>query len=177
MTQQDFVKLASYIKTAYPNSNFLPTQESINTYYEELKDLDTQTCMLAIREYIRNNDFPPTIAGIRKGCMQQAKVFIMPWNEAWESVIKAVNKYGQYGAIEAMNSLDEITRKCVKSIGFYDICTSQYTNQLKREFKEIYEDYKKEQDSKVQASNNPTQTKYNGIGWNNEGQGGLIERS
>lgn len=176
MTQNDFANIAAYIKTAYPNSNFLPTKESINTYYEELKDLDVNTCMLAIKDYIRNNDFPPTIAGVRKTYMQQVKLFIMPWNEAWDSVLTAVRKHGQYGAMEAMKSFDALTHKCVKAIGFYEICTSPYTGQLKKEFKEIYEEYKKELDNKIQASNHPTQIHYNSIGWNNEGQGVAIEQ-
>lgn len=152
MTQQEFTNVAVYLKTAYPASNFLPTREAIAVWYEELKDLDGQVCTKAMKDYVRNNDFPPSIAGIRKSCTEQVKAFAKPYNEAWDDVMAAVRKYGTYGAVEALNSFDDITKKCVKQIGYYDICTSPNTSYLKKDFKESYEEYKKQFDVKVQAS-------------------------
>lgn len=154
MTQQEFTNVAVYLKTAYPASNFLPTKETIAVWYEELKDLDGQVCAKAMKEYVRNNDFPPSIAGIRKSCTLQIKAFAKPWNEAWGNVMNAVKKHGTYGAVEAMASLDELTRKSVKAIGFREICTTERgISYLRHEFKEIYEGYKNEFDSKTQAGN------------------------
>jgi hypothetical protein len=151
MTQQEFTNIAVYLKTAYPSSNFLPTKETIKLWYEELKDLDGQVCARAMKEYVRNNDFPPSIAGIRRSCTSQAKAFAKPWNEAWDGVMAAVKKYGTYGAAEAMESLDDLTRKAVRAIGFYEICTNPNTSYLRHEFKNIYEGYKNEHDYKTQA--------------------------
>lgn len=152
MTQQEFTNVAAYLKAAYPANNFLPTREVIAVWYEDLKDLDGQVCMKAMREYVKNNDFPPTIAGIRRSCSKEIKAFAKPYNEAWDEVLTAVSKYGTYGTVEAMKSFDEITRKCVKQIGFYEICTNPNTGILKRDFKEAYEEYKKEYDNKAQAN-------------------------
>ncbi|GAA4653960.1 hypothetical protein GCM10023142_10980 [Anaerocolumna aminovalerica] len=77
MSQQEFANIAAMIKAAYPTSNFLPTKESAKTWFEFLKDLDSQTCMSAVREYIRNNEFPPTIAGILKGCKEENILIIL----------------------------------------------------------------------------------------------------
>jgi hypothetical protein len=157
MTQQEFISIASYLRTAYPTSNFLPTQETVKTWYEDLKDLDSQICKNAMRNYVRNNDFPPTIAGIRKSCTAEVKGFAKPWDKAWGEVMAAVYKYGTYGSLQAMESFDDLTKKSVKAVGgFYAICTTNEgrdLNYMRRDFKENYEGYKQQHDYDTQASN------------------------
>lgn len=58
-----------------------------------------------------------------------------------------------YGAKEAMNSFDELTKKAVKTISFYEICTSNNINFLRKKFKEIYTQYKEKYDFDIQSSN------------------------
>lgn len=152
MTQQEFASIASYIRTAYPNSNFLETKEVINTWFNDIKDLDGIVCMEAMREYVRNNEFPPSIAGIRKSCTKKINALADNWDIAWDKVMIAVRKYGTYGAKEAIDSFDELTRKSVKAIGFYEICTSSNTNFLRKEFREIYSQNKEDFDYNTQAN-------------------------
>ena len=163
MTQQEFTNIAFYLKTAYPAINFLPTKETIAVWYEEVKDLDGLVCANAMKEYVRNNEFPPSIAGIRKSCTAQVKAFAKPWDQAWNTVISAAGKYGTYGTLEAIESFDEITRRAVTAIGFYEICTSPNTSYLRREFRDIYEGYKNEFDSKVQAGGGALQLEEKGV--------------
>ena len=156
MNQREFANVITYLRAAYPTSNALPTREGMSIWFEDLKELDGQVCMKAMKEYVRNNDYPPTIAGIRKGCMSEIKGFAKPWDKAWSEVLAAVKKHGTYGSLEAMKSFDELTKKSVKSVGgFYAICTTNEgrdLNYVRRDFKETYEDYKKEYDSKAQAN-------------------------
>jgi hypothetical protein len=155
MNVHEFTKIAALIRSAYPSSNIFPTKESLNTWFEMLNDLDFNICFGSVQMYIKDNEFPPSIASIRKCCSYEVKAFAKPWNEAWDSVMAAVKKYGTYGAIEAMQSLDELTRKSVKAIGFREICTSERgVSYLRHEFKDIYEGYKNEYDTRVQVGNN-----------------------
>ncbi len=169
MTQQEFTNVAVYLKAAYPASNFLPTRETIAVWYEDLKDLDGQVCTKAMKEYVRNNDFPPSIAGIRRICMAEVNGFAKPWDKAWGEVMAAVSKYGTYGSLEAMESFDEITKKSVKAVGgFYAICTTNEgrdLNYLRRDFKDNYEGYKSEFDGKVQAGITPLELEDKGDAW------------
>jgi hypothetical protein len=67
------------------------------------------------------------------------------WGDAWEEVLKAINYYGSYREEDALNSLDDTTRKVVKRLGFRNICMSEnieadranfrmiYTNQMERD--------------------------------------------
>lgn len=153
MTKPEFGEISAYLRMAYPTSNMLQTKESITMWFEELSDLDAATCMIAMKNYVRSKNYHPTIAEIREACAIESKSLIKPYNEAWEEVLTAVRKYGTYGAKEAVESLDDITRKCVKQIGFYEICTNPNTSFLKKEFKENYEEYKTIYDSKTQCSN------------------------
>lgn len=152
MNKEEFAKLFIVIKATYPNNKVLEEPETKNVWYELLKDLDYGTSSKVVKEYIQNNVFPPTIADIRKGCKKEEQAFADTWDVAWTKVMKAISKYGARGATEAMNSLDDLTRKAVKSIGFTEICTSTSTSYLKNEFKEVYKRYQEEYDSKVQSS-------------------------
>lgn len=155
MSIQEFGNIVAYLKTAYPNSNFLPTQEAIKTWYGELKDLDYKACCIAMKGYVRNNEYPPSIAAIIKACSKENQVQVIPWDQAWEKVIHSVRKYGSYGAREAMEELDDTTKRAVKAIGgFREICTTNNLNSLRREFKESYAVFKAEIDYGTNANPN-----------------------
>lgn len=158
MTQQEYLKVMAILRTSYPGSNTLPTtQEAIGNWYDKLKDLDFTVCYKATDDYIKNNEYAPTIAGIRKSCIDEVNGFAKPWDMAWGEVMAAVSKYGTYGTLEAMQSFDELTKKSIKAVGgFYSICTTNEgrdLNYIKRDFKDNYEGYKNEFDNKVQAGN------------------------
>lgn len=152
MNKAEFVKVFAVIKAAYPNSTIMNNKETVEVWFELLGDLEYGLCMKAVREHIMNSEFAPTIAAIRKGCTREIEAFADSWDEAWDKIMAAVRKYGTYGAAEAMESLDDLTRKSVRAIGFCEICTSSNTNFLRKEFKGIYEQNKQEYDRKAQAN-------------------------
>ncbi len=151
MVEQEFLKITAMIRTSYPGSNVLPTTESMNTWYEMLKDLDFSTCFQSVNEYIKNNEYPPSIASIRKSCAKKVNAFADNWDVAWSKILIAANRYGARGAKEAMESFDELTKKSIKAIGFTEICTNPNTSQLRKEFMYIYNQNKEDYDFKAQA--------------------------
>lgn len=66
MTQKEFMVIAAAIKTYYPKDNILPTKESVSLWYDCMNDLDFSKTQESIRRYVKNNNYPPTIADIRK---------------------------------------------------------------------------------------------------------------
>ena len=54
-------------------------------------------------------------------------------------MLKAVRTYGSYQPVEAMASLDERTRSCVRRIGFMNICMSENISVERANFRRIYE--------------------------------------
>lgn len=152
MNKQEFAFVFKVIKSSYPTSNAQFDETVISVWYEMLKDLDYSVCLTAVSNFAKNSKYMPTIADIREACSKEAEVLIKPYNEAWEDVLRVVRKYGNRGAKEAMEELDPITRKVVKCIGFYEICTTSSIASLRREFKDIYMSYKDDGDYNIKSS-------------------------
>ena len=139
MTKEDFKKIALAIKTTFPSSPILQTQEAMDMWYMFLQDLDYKVCQNAILEIISTSKFPPTIAEIREKCSHLTALPVKDWGEAWESVMRSIGRYGQYQAQEALESFDDITRKCVNRIGYVNICISENITADRANFRMIYE--------------------------------------
>lgn len=139
MTENEFSMLVLGIKTAYPSFNILPSQDAVKIWYKMLKDLDYRTAEIAIMDHISSSEFPPSIADIRHKCAKQ-KVLIPDWGEAWAQVQIAIRKFGSYREIEAVESLDELTRETVKRIGFKSLCMTDMDNEManRAQFRDIY---------------------------------------
>ena len=149
MTQQEFLTIVATIKAAYPNSNVMPDKNSMNVWYTMLKDLDYKYVHIAVTDHISNNKFVPTIAEIREKATVLTRAPIKDWGESWESVLMAVRRYGYMQETEALESMDEITRRCTKRIGFQNICMSENITADRANFRMIYE----QEASRQKASN------------------------
>jgi hypothetical protein len=133
------MRVVSAIKNYYPTEKLLPTQEAIELWYNELKDLSFEVCALAVRRYAQTQKFPPTIADIR----EQAVIVSLPdtdWGEAWKNVTRAIGKHGLYGRTEAYAELDEDTLEVVKAIGWRSLCTSDNQMTDRANFRKLYEE-------------------------------------
>lgn len=139
MNEVEFSKIAMAIKTAYPNYKLLPDKASIDIWFMMLQDINYSIAQPAILEYISTNKFPPSIADIREKCTGYMQLPIKDWGEAWESVINAIRKFGYMQEEKALYSMDELTQKCVKRIGFINICQSENITADRANFRMIYE--------------------------------------
>lgn len=66
MQKNEFLNLAAAIKTYYPKDNILPTKESMELWYDLLSDLDYKMAQNAMKNYVKKNQYPPTIADLRQ---------------------------------------------------------------------------------------------------------------
>lgn len=139
MSIQEFATIASAIKAAWPNANIMPDKQSKEVWYTMLSDLDYHVCLNAVKRLISTNVFAPSIAEIRKKCVQVSSVPEADWGEAWGRVIKAIGAYGYMREEEALESLDEPSRTAVKRIGWQNICHSENIAADRANFRMIYE--------------------------------------
>jgi hypothetical protein len=139
MNAQEFATISMAIKAAYPSANLMPDRQSKDVWFTMLGDIDYKVCMTALKEIIANNKFTPTIAEIREKCSSLTSPKIKDWGEAWESVIRAIGKFGMYNTQDALDSFDETTRICVKRIGFQNICRDEDYTASRANFRMIYE--------------------------------------
>lgn len=120
-----FAKCMRVLENAYPRFEITNDKEKLSLWHELIgKDTEEVIFMLAIKKYIINNEFPPTIAGIKKEVSNIITASDPDVTEAWNEVQKSIRRYGMYRETEALESLSEDTRNIVKAIGFQNLCTS-----------------------------------------------------
>lgn len=140
MTFDEFMRFASAIKAYFPKDNFLPTNESKDLWYAELKDIDFAEAAIGLRKYVQTNKFPPTIADIRESVADN-KSADEGWSKGWESVQRAIRRFGYYDKEGALKSFDSITAEVVKRLGWKEICLTEQDQMmvLRANFRMVYE--------------------------------------
>lgn len=139
MTKDEFKILCKGMKAVYPQPTFLPDAYAFKVWYSLLQDLYYTIAQAAIQKYMLINEFPPTIADIRKNAVSVQAGDKKTWSEGWEEVMKAIGNFGSYREEEALESMSEITRKAVKKLGFRNICLSENITADRANFRTIYE--------------------------------------
>ena len=119
MTIKQFALIAAAIKTYFPRDNILPTENAMELWYEELKDIPYSIANSALRMFVSTNKFPPTIADIRENAaklnpeMQSSELNEMA---AWQLVLKAMRN-SIYHSEEEFAKLPPLIQKAVVSPG------------------------------------------------------------
>lgn len=149
MTRDDFKVLVKGLKAVYAQPTFIPDQDAFNMWFALLGDLPYDACAMAIKKYMLTNKFPPTVAEIREMVSGIVNGDPLTWGESWERALAAVRKYGSYNKMDALNSLDSLTRKCVESIGYMELCMSENIMVERAHFQKVFEVFaKREQTDK-----------------------------
>ena len=139
MDKKEFATFAMALKTYYPKEQLLPNQQAMELWYKQLEDIPYHVAETALQKWVATNKWSPSIAEIREAVTGISKERIPDWSEAWENVLTAVRTYGSYQPQEAMASLDERTRSCVRRVGFRNICMSENISVERANFRRIYE--------------------------------------
>lgn len=112
MTVQEFGKLADAIKTYFPRDNILPTNTSMELWYDMLKDLDYRAAYTGLRAHVASSRFAPTIADIREKSLQVNQPRELNETEAWSLVSKAIRN-SSYNSVEEFAKLPQLVQKAV----------------------------------------------------------------
>lgn len=112
MTVDEFAKLADAIKTYFPRDNMLPTDESMELWFDMLNDLDYQSASASLKKHVASSRFPPTIADIREGATDFTAPQELNEMEAWSLVSKAIRNSG-YNSVEEFEKLPLLVQKAV----------------------------------------------------------------
>ena len=116
MTAKEFGILADAIKTYFPRDNVLPTENAMQLWYLELKDIPYQSAYMALRKYVSTNKFAPTIADIREQVSELNGRGESELNEtaAWSLVLKAIRR-STYYSNEEFAKLPPVVQRAVSS--------------------------------------------------------------
>ena len=141
MNRQEFSRLADAMRSYYPKETIMPTKESMNLWYEELKDLDFCMAAAALRKHVHENKWSPSIAEIRAQVVEiQAEK--TDWGDGWQEVLSAVRRFGIYDEEGALNSMSGMTREVVKRLGWKQICMTEQDElmSVRANFRMIFEE-------------------------------------
>ena len=112
MTFKEFGQLADAIKTYFPKDNMLPTAESMELWFDMLKDLDYQSASYGLKKYVSLNKFPPTISDIRECAASISDPGELNEMEAWALVRNAIAN-SIYQSVEEFTKLPPLVQKAV----------------------------------------------------------------
>ncbi len=139
MTREEFSILCKGLKAVYTMPSFLPDADAMNVWYSLLKDLDYKVVSVAIQKYMMTQKTPPVIADIRE---LSANVVIGEkplWSDGWEEVVMAIRRFGSYNETQALESMSDITKQCVRRLGYQNLCRSEEIGVERANFRMIYE--------------------------------------
>lgn len=139
MTKDEFKILAKGMKAVYTQPSFLPDADALNVWYSLLQDLPYDVCNVAIQKYMMTETRIPTIADIRNLCASVTEGERPLWSDGWDEVMRAMRRYGSYNEIEALESMSEITRQCVRRLGYQNLCRSEEIGVDRANFRLIFE--------------------------------------
>lgn len=139
MEREQFKVLCKGMKAVYTQETFLPDADAFNIWFSLLGDMEYKVLNAAIQKYMLTNKFPPTIADLREIATTISIGDIPDWGEGWERVLLAIRKYGFYRESEALETMDELTKTCVKRLGWRNLCMSENNNADRANFRMIYE--------------------------------------
>ncbi len=153
VTVQEFGTIAAAIKAAWPNANIMPDNKSKDIWYTMLHDIEYPICLNAIKQLMSTSKFAPSIAEIRERCAGVCHE-TRDWGAAWDEVLRAIRFHGMYQEQEALLSMSEDTRICVRRIGFQNICLSENITADRANFRMIYEAMTKDKKEMLQLPEN-----------------------
>ena len=131
MNREDVKKTLFLLETSYPvyykNMSVSDKGKQVELYLEMLGEYNVATVVQALKNYIRKNQYPPTIAGLIE------PIELLNTNECtdtdlWNSVVKAVRNSG-YNSVSEFEKLPEECKQwlgspaTLKELALSDITT------------------------------------------------------
>jgi len=145
MTSNEVTRLLEMIASSYPSYTRQISQniEGMSLVWSAfLKDIPFSLAVEALYRVVSKSPYPPTLYEFKKEVIELIDENPLDAAEAWGQVMKAVRWFGIYRADEALESLDEITRKVVEAIGWNEICLTENIDTVRAHFIKLYEQYR-----------------------------------
>lgn len=150
MTRQEFNGFVKAMRTYYKKEQLFSNEAEIELWYRQLNDIPNRVATAALDKWVNISKWSPTIADIREMTVDVKRGDAPDWSEGWMKVNLAIKRYGRYRPAEAMESLDPITRKAVKNLGFQNLCDTEDIGYYTRRFQQIFETEAKREQMRYQ---------------------------
>lgn len=139
MDKAEFGVFASGLRTYFPRYNMLPNAEAVELWYRELKDLPYNVAVSALRKWVNQEKWPPSIAELRACAGELINGPAPDWGDGWLEVKRAISRFGIHREREALESLSPGARAAAQRIGWEDICMSENVEALRAQFRQVFQ--------------------------------------
>lgn len=146
MKKEEILQLIKLLKISYP-SYFRELEKDDVSLMAQLWEkkfgrYTLEQVSQAIDNLTSKSKYMPSISEILSEIIQlnAPQLKLNPYGE-WESVIKAIRKYGTYGEDKALQSLEEPTSTIARQLGWYRLCTTERIEFEKIRFMEMFDYY------------------------------------
>lgn len=137
MTEDQAIKIMSYLKRAYPRTEV--TGETIAVYADAIRSLAFEVVMDAARRHVATSPYFPAVSELIGGVAERS-VGMEPAEQAWVEVKRAISRWGRYQEWKFDNPA---TTLAVESIGKEALCNADETLVAERaHFFRVYESYR-----------------------------------
>ena len=134
MTKADVTELVAVLAAAFPGSQMSP--KTVQVYQGLLLDLEPEAAKKAVARLVATSRFLPTIAEIRQAAFELERGPRRLGGEAWGDVVLAIRRVGSY---EVPRFADPLTAKCVRMMGWKQLCLSENDAADRARFTELYD--------------------------------------
>lgn len=140
MNRVDTATATAVLAAAFPT--WKPTAETIEMWHAMLQDLDAGLVMAAVGEWVLTEEWPPSVAGIRRRCAALAGATSKPATEAWAEVSAQADEFGyeNYGNSPRPPWSSDLVRRAVRAIGWWEICNGSNPTATRAQFIRAYEE-------------------------------------
>lgn len=115
MKKEETKQLLEILKVAYPRNYANITQQSareiLSLYYDIFKDVPTETVVMALKNYIKANKYPPSIAGLWE------QVELLTETSTAETLWTAIEKAVRNSTYNSKEEFDKLPEECKQFIG------------------------------------------------------------
>lgn len=139
MTEEEFGRVVMALRTYYPRENILPNEQAVELWFYQMQDIPYDVAALVLGRWAATNKWSPTIADIREQAAEVTAGKSKDWGDGWQQVLKAISRFGYVAEDQALDSMDELTRRVVQRLGFRNICQSTDIVADRANFRMIYE--------------------------------------
>lgn len=140
MNKKDFIEQITVLEVSFRNFNITDNEVALEVWYENLKDLTRDEFRLSVGQIVATKKFAPTIAEIREIATNLEEK--RDWSEGWKLVTRAIQNFGLYRELEALEYVkerDERAYKVLSNLSFKELCMSENIMTDRANFRMAYE--------------------------------------
>ncbi len=124
----------------------------IDAYASLLADLPYARCEAAVGVLLQNQPFIPAVSEIRAAVLELEQGPIRSGVDAWGEVLEAMKRKGAYRRPGVdFEFSDQVTHRAVQSLGWTELCLSEFSTADRARFIELYDHLAKQTRREEQA--------------------------